>query len=1071
MIPYRLKFAGIRDFKPTSMDLSGDGHVMIAGPNGSGKSTLTYCMGAVLNSAKVDIEGLKSRNLPPEKLWKAHVSLLFKNEGRMKLDEPTYIQFTINIVQEPGEPVKKEFIVEKGETIDEWEETVKYTSGDRYYNFTAYNKDLQFRYKIDPDLFYLIWYQQEVNQFAVMDPEGRFRIFSEMHGIDQMQKNWEEAIEKVKETEETLRSAEININNHKHNLNLLKAKFDQFVDNQKRLRKGAKESIAALLNLEQLYKKEIKTLEDILNDLKSQLEEKRDESVGVSLKKEDAQQELGQLENNEKQLEQVINELTEQIDKEKNNLKEISAEKVQLETELEGLIERQKKIERTEEEAQEEFRRLTEKLAHIETKLSVTDKEIVAKKEKQEGLVGEAAKLNAQIEQDEIQEKMHQERLKQFESSHKVQQTIDRISNEINKNNDLLHDVTSNLEKLKDEEQALKEDRSISERQRESIQYFSQNGIKAFPLRELIELDETAKLSDENKFNAIKYTIFFNSKTANPPNDLYHVSLMEIIPDRFADHMPEIHLKVKDNLSDEHYNFAVKALYWVGKFFQQNEPTIKNGVLKDVRGLRGPQEKDTYILSRKAILKRIEEVRLEIDKLSQKKDELAKQIQKDTEQFQILNSEIQKVRESEAFMTKRFEREQRKEKLKKVKAEEQQVKELLQQLEMKRKDLVNQKVEHDYVLEIIKNELDFYKELGKSKEKYERLYELTNLEKDKKQEINLLDTNYENSEDELNKLKQKIKNVNRQIDTYEQDMEDIERDKVSIERQQKKYQEQKETYENELVNVIQQLEDLNNLVSDLYSEFTKEFEAVEDISETALKNKLESGRITFNNARNEQGIDPAAKENYEKAKEEFERLENEYNQSKLLLEADIERTEELKHNLETTINMRVLEINNRFVVYMGHFQFEGNISWESYEDKKGRTHFQLFIKARKEGHRGSMEDVSVKARGGKVGKGVSGGEESLSSLLFALSLLQNIEISPGFIVLDEFDSALDEHRKAKVFDLYANELQRKLIILTPKTHEDEYINKFNKAFIVQHDPTIPESKVTGIYLKNKLQQV
>ena len=81
---------------------------------------------------------------------------------------------------------------------------------------------MQFRYKIAPDLFYLIWYQQEVNQFAIMDSEERFRIFSEMHGIDKMQKNWEESIEKVKDAEETLQLAENNIKMHKQSLNYLK---------------------------------------------------------------------------------------------------------------------------------------------------------------------------------------------------------------------------------------------------------------------------------------------------------------------------------------------------------------------------------------------------------------------------------------------------------------------------------------------------------------------------------------------------------------------------------------------------------------------------------------------------------------------------------------------------------------------------------------------------------------------------------------------------------------------------------------------------------------------------------
>ena len=261
---------------------------------------------------------------------------------------------------------------------------------------------------------------------------------------------------------------------------------------------------------------------------------------------------------------------------------------------------------------------------------------------------------------------------------------------------------------------------------------------------------------------------------------------------------------------------------------------------------------------------------------------------------------------------------------------------------------------------------------------------------------------------------------------------------------------------------MQDLQGLENYVPNLFAELTAHFAEGTSLSEEALKKLLQNGKIVFQGALTEENINPAAKDNYEKAKEEYERLEQEYKQSKILLEGNKERTEKLKEDFETTINMRVLEINKRFVVYMGEFQFQGDIDWESYEDKKGRTHFRLYIKARKEGHRGTMEDVSIKARRGKVGKGVSGGEESLSSLLFALALLQNLETDPGFIVLDGFDNALDEQRKSKVFDLYVEQLQRKLIILTPKTHEEDYINRFKKAFVVQHDPRIPRSKVTGL---------
>lgn len=42
-----------------------------------------------------------------------------------------------------------------------------------------------------------------------------------------------------------------------------------------------------------------------------------------------------------------------------------------------------------------------------------------------------------------------------------------------------------------------------------------------------------------------------------------------------------------------------------------------------------------------------------------------------------------------------------------------------------------------------------------------------------------------------------------------------------------------------------------------------------------------------------------------------------------------------------------------------------------------------------------MEDVSTKVRGGKMVKGVSGGEESLSSLLFALGLPAKSKFQTG----------------------------------------------------------------------------
>jgi chromosome segregation protein len=363
---------------------------------------------------------------------------------------------------------------------------------------------------------------------------------------------------------------------------------------------------------------------------------------------------------------------------------------------------------------------------------------------------------------------------------------------------------------------------------------------------------------------------------------------------------------------------------------------------------------------------------------------------------------------------------------------------------------------------VLDEEMAVYIELGKMKDKYEERNTLQKKADEEKQFLKKQSEKIEGLEEEFDELDRKTSKLDREIRKWMEHLEDANRKISLLKKQQQNFAEDKEAAQLELVQTIKEIQDLKNLVPELYTTTAAETSVGQLPSVAKIKQSRENGKIEFHNARTESGIDPAAEENYQTVKLEYERLDNEYKRTKILLEQDIERMESLKERLETTINMRVLELQKRFKYYMSQFQFEGEISWESIEDRRSRTHFYLYIKARKEGHRGALEDVSVKARGGKVGKGVSGGEESLSSLLFALALLQNFQTTPGFIVMDEFDSALDEVRKVKVFDLYVQELERKLIILTPKSHEPQYLDKFGKAFVVQHDPTIPRSKVIGL---------
>lgn len=1067
MIPWRMSFSGIRDYRPEQIDLSGsDEHIMITGPNGSGKSTITYCLGAVLYSSKVDVGGLKSRNLLPDQTWKAQISFVFKNEGQMKIDAATFIQFTLRMVQEPGQPIKKEYSISTGEEIDQWEHIDKYTSGDRQFNFSAYKQSLLHKYKIDPDAYYLIWYQQEVNQFAVMDPEERFRIFSEMHGIDQTQREWEESIEKLKETTETLKTAKYSVDNKRLELQIKKADLERFKSNQERLTRGARQYTEALILLEAALKKERNSLEGIIVELSSHLEEveeaissKQEEKITLKEQLNTLLHEKGQLESKLEETEGLREACHGEIHDTKRSID-------QLENELEDLTKRKNQITRTEKEVQGQLSQVGKEIDDTSNQLADVEEQDKQLKQSHFDLLSEITKLDHQVQEGERLYEEHSKRLAEYKSSHKVSATIKKLEEEILSFKNEHFTLANKVGELKTEKLSLLENRDLSQRQSESITYLRTRNIKAFPLRELVELDEQSQLNDEQLFHTIKYTIFFQGKQLQPPNDLYHVPLMDIVPDRSINALPELHLKIKEGIKNEDIPHAIKALWWVEQFFKNGPVKIQNGSLYDAMGIRGPQEKERYILSQKALMMRKQEVDKLISINESRLVELDELISTHTKKSQELSRIIQLVREAEAFMAMEYERESRSKRLEGEKNSLVEMETVLGELDEKKTSLKVHLIQLENKESVLKEEANFYEELGKMKGKYDHLLKLgqhlTTLNSQHAQQSIIL----EGLEDDLDKLERKMKKLKRNEEQLDEDIESSKSELKRVTNQLQNKRDEKESTAQQLVAYIQEITDMKALVPQVYSEIVDEGLSDQLPSTVSLKHQRENGKVMFDNARMESDIDPAAPENYEAVKQEFERLDNEYKRTNILLEQDRDRAEQLKDKLETTINMRVMEIRRRFQSYMSHFQFEGEVDWESSEDKRGRIHFKLFIKARKEGHRGTMEDVSTKARGGKVGKGVSGGEESLSSLLFALALLQNLSFKPGFIVLDEFDSALDENRKLKVFDLYVQQLQRKLIILTPKSHEDHYLKRFSKALVVQHDPTIPSSKIVGIVRKD-----
>lgn len=1065
MIPWRLSFSGIRDYRPEQLDLSGkDSHILITGPNGAGKSTVTYCMGAVLYSSKLDVEGLRSRNLLSEETWSAQITFVFRNDGIMKIDAPAYIQFGVRLVQEPNEPIKKEYSISTGDELDKWETTQKYTSGDKQHNFTAYKRKLLHTYKIDPDAYYLIWYQQEVNQFAVMNPEERFRIFSEMHGIDKAQKEWEESIEKLKDTKETLRLSESRLDIKKLELSVYRGQLQRYEDNQRRLLSGAQTYIQALLQLERELKKEHEQLERLIDNLTSEQEElylelieKEEQKTLISLQIEELVSQKEQVSEQQVDLEYRVENLQEELEEKKKGI-------VILEEELGELTKRKNQLNRTEAEVYSQLVEVQRDLKDIGREIEQNDLNLLNCKAAEEECLRKVVELEQRIEVDREKREEYTNLLNQHSSSHHIKQQIESKNSELLKLKETYSNLKQAIAKFQEERTLLVQNKNFSERQKESLSYFKREGIKAYPLEQLVELDESAHINDELRFQAIKYSLFFEGKDCYPPNDLYHVPLMNVVPHRSIDALPHLHLKIKEDLPSGIYPQAMKVLWWIEQLFLDERTFIQNDYLYDSFGIRGPQEKERFLLSKKALELRRQFLDEKLDDLSSQLIEVEELIAIYEKSIPEYNGILSKIQHAEAFFAVEYELVQRENQLKSERERLKNRKEEFYNLNKRGNNLQLTKSRLKDREATLLDEKAFYEELGKMKDKYQSLQSLKEqLEKLKTQESHA-SQEVEIVSDELQNLELRLKNNRRQESSYEDDLVDAKRKKARLDRQAEDKREDLEELAKQIIECIKEITDMENLVPDLFKELSEFNEDFKKMSLPALRQQRESGKATFDVARNEPDIDSSAPANFEAVQSEFNRLTDEFDRTSLLVEQDQERMEKLQDNLETTINMRVVEIQTKFHYYMSQFQFEGKVEWTSTE-KKGRTLFSLFIKVRKEGHRGTMDDVSKKARGGRVGKGVSGGEESLSSLLFALALLQNLSFKPGFIVLDEFDSALDERRKLKVFDLYVQELNRKLIILTPKSHEESYLQRFSKALIVQHDPSVPASKIVGIKRK------
>lgn len=1066
MIPYSLQFSGIRDYKPTKLTFGErDDHILITGPNGTGKSTITFCMGAVLYSAKVDLEGLRSNNLHEDKPWKASIQLTFKNEGPTRIDAPLFIAFKLLIEQPTAHSaLQKEFHILTGNTPETLMHTDTYRSGDvNQKNFTTYKEDLQYKYKIHPDLFYLIWYQQEVNQFSTMSPEERFRRFSDMFNITEIQQNWESCIESVKELEEELVRARSIVKSADLELKLAKKELDLFKNNRKRLYENGKNHILYTLTLRHKYEIQKNENEQQLQTNKERLHEDK-------TKVETTKHQIRHLQSNWQAKSDQLRQKQTQYSSKKAFLEQLKSNYIQLQEEIELLKEqleeteeKRKQLRFSEKDTIQKLEHAKEKLTSIEQRIEQIIQQQTTVEEQKNVLNQKITEVKFKLEQLENEEKSVKTLLATYKSSHDVQQSINKLQHEVNNFYKQQSTLETDIRSIEEELQQIQRNNIVSKRQQEAIRTCKHAQVDCYTLRDLVQLEKNATVKHEELLNSIKYTIFYDAMFVRPVNDLYYVSLKKIVPDRLITSLPSLKLEMRPDLNEKQQNFATKVLWWIEQFFKNNSPRIEQGILVDARGSRGSQEQNTFILSEAAIIEYKQKLQKTLDEKKLTLQQLQEHHENNTKQLQLMHSVINEVRKAEAFQ---LQLNKRPEQLRLLEHFEKDLFQLNEQQLTLRQELTELQQENSnvsYEIQSLQSDLDIYEQLGKLKHVQEKLQHLERKQKEYSTKSEDTSKQIQVLQDEIYKLEEDIRSTDRTIGQLNQDVNDTQKNIFSTERTINDLMEKIEIDDANIMQLKIRLEELKSIVYEIYVD-AETMPLLTSLSVQELINEDVKARANFENARNEK-VNEQAEHNYSAILKDYEQKKNDVATTEDLLEVYSKRAKESEDRLESTINRHIIKIRQLFQTYMDEFQFEGQIEHDRVIDKKGRITFRLFIKVRKAGHKGPLVDVSLKARNGKVAKGVSGGEESLSSLLFALALLQNLNTAPSYIVLDEFDSALDESRKEKVFNLYATELNRKLFILSPKAHDDQYYEKFSKVFVVEHDSTVPISLVRGIYLK------
>lgn len=1067
------------------MNLGGEGdNVLIGGKNGSGKSTLVYAMSFALVSGRVSIEGLRSKLRRKEQdYWHALVSILFHNpSGTHQKDAPEYVELVAEVKSQAGTERKAvSYYLRGGETADKLELIRKFPSrseAQEYYKRV---------FDIDADGYFMFWYQGSIAEFANIPDGERFRRVAEMFQLDEIQRQWQQAREEMKRAEgdfEDARTVALRKNRRLKELEKDKNALEQ----RDHLRKEAllllASSWAGLVEIAQaeetLKRRQLAKVEEEYNQLQ-QTKEQHEHQLKV------VQDQLSKLSDRRNVLQEREIQSKASLSVIAKELVEQRQERDQLESKIAEIAAKIKHIYRTKEELLEEQGRLKESISQLLDQgmlLAVN----IRRLEDEEKELNRSIGANEQERANLAQELVKQEELDQdLPTEGELAKKIAEVTKGVQNTRETLGQVRGEYgEKSREYQRLLERDTLLLPEQERLIQIYREAGLQAAAFGELFRIRPGIDVPEaERVLGPLKHTVFVERLLAKVPlEQAFYVALVGEgvkrpwfeLGSRSGEIFKWVQLEEQAarKLPEAFWKGIESWLNQVEVLQGQHQPEMGRGKLRlwqgtlwDSYGLRGPVA-DLPSIGTDALEQARERVKAVIEKLQNKiqlkeksvaeEESLLTQIKEKLRQRREVNQGLPETRTKLAVLDKDL-----------AKAEDRYSAITLErkQLELEKETKQGTREKEQLQLKSVEGELAVYAEFEQEAEAVARLHQLeemiaANENKQKLEQDQLTDLEAElanlwfqlqEQERTGQSLQTKLNGLSSELEHKGSTLQQLENEADALSLEGEEYQTELTGIQQQYDPVIQQLVKSAQWLPPQLGE--------RELNRVYILRKVKEGKEALNDSQHSV-VDEEARQKYEDYALEFAEASRELQESQLRFQNLQTREEERRNEFDKAVYNRWQRTNQKFIGLMRRLNMVGEIKSLA-PDLEGRNpqyQWELHI-ATKMGHK--AEKIHPET-GRVVGEGISGGERAAVSLVFALALLSDIENKPPFYVLDEFDSALDEERKHEIFDIYREVLGRKLLIVSPKVHGDQYLNRFGKFHcVVANSDVLPNSTVSEVY--------